>query len=164
MTTPARVIRAPEDRALFNPVFVSILIARVVAGSREESDVDPAIPIAHVATAMALDDQVRASLTMTVRSHLGAWKYNNPAEASRIAHLYRIHRRNFTRGLLFGIHHGLLALDGARVIPGEVSIRKNLKGFSDDVEVSQRASFYLGRWLTASGSASSVLALLGVRS
>jgi hypothetical protein len=163
MSGPTKVSRAPEELALFNPAYVAVLIARVIEGARREVDVDPMLPVALVATAIALDEQVRSTLTMTIRSHLGAWKYSNPAAVSRVPLLCRIHQASFRRGLMFGIRHRLIALDGANIAFGTTSIRKSLSGFSEDVEASQRAAFYLGRWLSSSGSAASVLALLGVR-
>jgi hypothetical protein len=155
--------RTPEEAALFNPAFVSILVTRIVEGHRRESDRDPTLPIVFVATAIALDGQVRSTLTMTVRSHLGAWKYGNPAAAARIPQLCRVHRDNFRRGLMFGLHHRLVIIDGSHLSVGTTTLRKSLGGFSQDVEEGQRAAFFLGRWLSTSGPTASVMAILGVR-
>ncbi len=116
MTLPRRRVHSPEESALFNPAFISILIARATEGHRTESDRDPLIPIVFVCTAIALDASVRSTLTMRLNSHLGAWKYNNPSAAARVPQLCRIHTDHFRRGMLFAIHHDLVAIDGGHLV------------------------------------------------
>lgn len=155
--------RPAEQEALFNPAFLSILATRVVEGHRQESDRDPLVPIVHVGVAISLDTAVRSTLTMTIRSNLGAWKYTNPREVARVPHLCQIHAESIRRALIFGVRSQLLQIDGAQVGLGTLALRKSLAGFSDDVAEAQRSARFLGRWLSVSGSAATVLAIMGVR-
>lgn len=155
--------RPAEVQALFNPAFLAVLATRVVEGHRQESDRDPLLPLVYVAVAMSLDSEVTSTLTMTVRSNLGAWKYTNSRTVAKIPRLCELHTERIRVALIFSLGRGLLTLDGAQIGLGLVALRRSLAGFSPDVAEAQKSARFLGRWLSISGSPATVLALLGAR-
>lgn len=164
MTEPAAALRPPSEvSALFNPAYLAILATRTVEGYRRETGSGTPLPVAIVSVAMSLDRDVVASLTMNIRSHVGAWKYGNPRAFARIPRLCESHSGKIRSGIIFALHHRLLTVDDGYLELGSTTIRKNLAGFSDDVAGSQRAANYLGRWFSSGGSPATLLSLLGVR-
>lgn len=155
--------RPTEIEALFNPSLLSILATRFVEGHVTEHGSDPVLPIVYVGVAIALDSTTRDTLTMTIRSNLGAWKYENSRAVTHVPHICRLHAGNISRAIIFGLNRQILSIQDAQLGLGPNRLRKSLSGFSEEVTSSQQAAYYLGRWFSTSGSPATVLSLLGVR-
>jgi hypothetical protein len=65
-------------------------------------------------------------------------------------------------GLLFALAHRVLRVEDGVLIPGDVGPANAIRGDTTDMEQTQRAAAYLGRWLVHAGSPSTVCAMLGV--
>jgi len=153
-----------EDRALLNPAFTSVLIARF-SGSYQEATSGPApVTLTFLAVTMILHGPTRSALPARTSTNFLSWLENNdeiriklPDKAAGIAPIIR-------EGLLFS-----LANDICRFVPptmvslGARRPRGAPQGRSAEVVQCQRSAMFLGRWLPRAGGEATVLALLGVR-
>lgn len=151
------------ERALFNPAFVGLLIARAVRGNADYNADPLSLPIAFVAVSMALDERIRDSLTYNVRSNLNAWIRGHPGQHARVGELAPQMTDRIRRGLIFILSSGHVEILSGRLSVGPAPIIASIGGNSTDMAAAQRAARYLGRWLPTAGPAPSTLALLGVR-
>jgi hypothetical protein len=73
----------------------------------------------------------------------------------------------FTKeALTFGAVHGLIRLDGGKVraeATWQLAVNRILKESSDEVTGCAKRAGFVGKWFAETGTAATVLALIGVR-
>lgn len=154
--------QAREERLLFNPGFLALLLARSAQGYASERAAPLPIPLSFVTCGLALYRPVRELLPRTVRTNLLRWTQDHPdvraLTALRLESLVPAVRE----GLLYATGNGAcsVAPEGGLHLDVELSAPS---GDTADVIESQRAAIFTGRWVARSGSPSTILALFGVR-
>jgi hypothetical protein len=66
-------------------------------------------------------------------------------------------------GLLFALKAQVLELVEGQMVRSTGRIRKAIRGDTEEVIELQKASLFLGRWLSKAGDTSTIFTLLGVR-
>lgn len=153
-----------EDAALFNPGFVSVLLARSAIGHSQEVARPIPIPIAFVAVSVALHRWSRESLPNSIRTNFVRWLDEHPDATTTLPIRAAAFAPVASEGLLFGLAHGLFEItNGATIaVPAHASLGGMTRGTAE-TQATQRAAVFLGRWLGKAGSPATVLSLLGVR-
>ncbi|GAA4089693.1 three component ABC system middle component [Nonomuraea soli] len=152
-----------EERNLYNPAFAGLLVARTAQGYEEENGLGCHISLAVLAPVMALTAPVRTALPRTTSATPVNWierestaRIHLQAAAPLLGPLVR-------DGLLLGLQAGALTLDGRRRIQAAKRIPKRITGGTPEVVQIQKASVFLGRWLSRAGDLPTIFTLLGVR-
>jgi hypothetical protein len=152
-----------EDAALFNPAFLALLLARSADGHAREVNRPIPIPLSFLAVSVALNRSSRESLPRTIRTNLLRWMDENPEEATTLAVRASAIAPAAREALLFAIAHGVCEIAPDATIRVPVKRRLGpIRGATAEVEATQRAADFLGRWFGRAGSPATVLALLGV--
>lgn len=164
--------RTIEQRNLLNPAFSAITVWHLAHGYRSEATalgIDPlGLPfeLAFVGASLVLRGQTRDQLPRTITSSLATWVNDHPLERSSVAKGVAVLRETIREALLFGVHHGLLTLDGHRLKASNASLKKinaYVNKSSDEVRECMRQATFVGRWMCKAGAPPTVLALLGVQ-
>ncbi|BCT67391.1 three component ABC system middle component [Nitrosospira sp. NRS527] len=158
--------RTLEERTLLNPAFCSTLLWHAARGREAGGKELLSIEETFVVLPLVLPASTREALPGAITTSLPVWLAENPIEQRRIAERAKA-LLPFTRtALTFGAMHGLLRLEGTRVMPsidsGKV-VKKVLKQASEEVRNCALKAEFVGKWFGKAGSSSTVLALLGVR-
>lgn len=148
---------------LFNPAFLALLLFQATRGYEEEAGRGQPLPLAYLGTSVALHRPIRELLPRAVSTNLLTWLQRNqvvravvPAQATGLSPLLR-------EGALFALASGLLRVDDAGDLRAANVSRPRLHGATAEIEDCQRRAIFMGRWLSRSGSAATVLALFGIR-
>lgn len=152
-----------EEKLLFNPAFLALLLARTSQGHASEVKAPIPIPLSFVSLTVVLYGPARTALPRNSRTNLLRWIETHPdisatipIRASALASLLR-------EGLLFALAHRICSLaDGGLSISPYLSLR-NPRSSADEVTQCHRSALFMGRWLARAGSPETVLALFGVR-
>lgn len=164
--------RTIEQRNLLNPAFCAVAVWHLARGYRIESKTLGAtaaglpFALAFVGASLVLRGQTRDQLPRTTATSLATWVRDHPLERSAVAKGVVVLRDAVREALLFGAQHGILSLDGRRLVPGDVQTKKinaYLNASSDEVRECMRQAVFVGRWLCKAGAPPTVLALLGVQ-
>lgn len=162
--------RTIEQRNLLNPAFCAVVLLHLTQGYKKEAtgggaDDSLALALAFVGSSFVLRGQTREQLPSTVRTSLATWVQDHPLERSAIAKGVVVLRPYVREALIFGAQHGVLGVDGRRVVPLDppAGLAAYLRTSSAEVRDCFRAANFVGRWLWKAGAPSTVLALLGVQ-
>jgi hypothetical protein len=158
--------RSSEERGLLNPSFCATILWHAATGHVQPSTAPLAFETAFLVLPMVLHRGTREALPKAVNTSLPVWLDQNPLSRPRIADRARLLVPFTKEALQFGGVHGLLRLDAGDVRP--VADRKariviSLKDCSDEVRQCAKRAEFLGRWFAITGSAATVMALIGVR-
>ncbi|MFI1948630.1 three component ABC system middle component [Streptomyces virginiae] len=152
-----------EERALYNPAFTALLCTRAVQGHQKQYDAPCPLTVAVVAAVMALQPSIRTALPGTFRTGLMNWIETNDAvrfamnrNATPLAAMVR-------PGLLFALQTRALQATPDGIILAAGATTRAVRGATDQTVAIQNAALFLGRWLPSTGSLSTVLTLLGVK-
>lgn len=147
------------DRSLYNPAFMG-LIATAFVQSHQSAGGPPSLDLTLVAMSMAATGSVRRTLPRSTNAKFSNWTVANRSVAVSMDSRARAMEEVARRGILFALTHGWLAVDRGGLKRGAAALPRTAG--EEVVEVLTSARF-LGRWLAASGSPATVLAVLGVR-
>lgn len=153
-----------DERALYNPAFTGLLVARSVQGHQSEFAVPCPVVVATLAAVMVLQPTIRAALPRSTASGLHRWVQENPSVRASMA-LNTTALADVVRpGLLMALQTHLLACNAqGRLLVPRGALKQTVTGGTDDIVALQKTARLLGRWLPSSGSISTVMTLLGVR-
>lgn len=115
---------------------------------------------------IVLHRATREVLPRTARTSLAGWIASNPLVQGRIAKRASTLVNNTRESILFGSTHGLIRIENGRVLPNVDYLRtinRALRNASEEVELCAQRAKFVGKWFALTGSATTVLALLGVR-
>jgi hypothetical protein len=151
---------ALDARALFNPAFVSAVVARAAVGHERDHHRPLPLTLAFLIPPLVLHAPTRTALP-AVHARLAIWADRNPVLRASFA----VRAPGFTpltrRALRFGQRHQIITIGVGGISPGvALDATEALPG---DVAECFRAATQLGRWLPRAGSVSTIYALLGVR-
>jgi hypothetical protein len=108
----------------------------------------------------------REALPQGTRTSLAVWLDANPLARGRIATRAHLLVPFTKEAMMFGGVHGLLQIEGGRIQAVEawrLRVNRAIKVSSDEVRECAKRAEFVGKWFAATGSASTVMTLLGVR-
>lgn len=158
--------RSSEERALLNPSFCSLLLWHAASGHKAKDGLLLAFDQTFLVLPFVLHRDTRESLPRTARTSLAVWLAEHPLARSRVASRARLLVPFTKESLLFGGVHGLFRFHDGFLLPElgwKSSVTRTVADASDEVRECLKRAEFVGGWFAQAGSASSVLALLGVR-
>jgi len=152
----------PEEAALFNPAFLSVLIA--VAAADYEATVGQPMPatLAFLVAPFALHADTRAALPGNVRRRLSSWLIEHPIIQAGFPSRARATVPLVREALRYGLRADAFEfVDGA--IRSRIGARAGDELRTADARDSARAAAFAGRWFARTGDLGTLFALWGVR-
>lgn len=152
-----------EERALFNPAFLGLLIRQTAKGHQAVQGVGVHMALAFVGASLVLHKSTRETLPPTIRTDLSHWLTNNariraqtPSRVEQLSPLLR-------SALAFSAIRNVIRLDGDRIVEGPLRIpAAHLKRVPGEAGVCLNRAQYVGRWIARSGPTKYQLSLWGV--
>jgi hypothetical protein len=158
--------RSPEERALLNPSFFSLLFWHAATGHMTEGGIGLPFGTAFLVLPMVLHRETRESLPKMVATSLPVWLDDNQLVRARLAERARTLVPYTKEALMFGDIRGFLKVS-ADAVSAEKGwkdkISAELRKSSDEVRSCAKRADFLGRWFARAGSPVTVMALMGVR-
>lgn len=158
--------RAPEERALLNPSFFSLLFWHAASGHTAELGTGLPFVTSFLVLPLVLHRETRESLPKRVMTSLPVWLDENPLVRVRFAERSSMLVPYAKEALMFGSMRGFLKI-GADEIAAEMGwqrkVNAELKRTSEEVRTCAKRAEFLGRWFARAGSSATVMALMGVR-
>lgn len=151
--------RPPETAALFNPALLAVLCARIAEGWTGETGEPLPIPIVFPACALLLHADARAALPDTRRTRLAHWIERHGRERLEVADLAIALAPRVREAMRLGLRHALLVPRAPGIIGSPPPTASS--GSAETRLILSRAP-WVGGWLALGGTATTVLALLGV--
>jgi hypothetical protein len=157
--------RSREERALLNPALCAELLWYAARGCVRDGD-GLSFEEAFLVLPFVLHRTTREALPRGTRTSLAVWLDSNPLARGRIATRARLLVPFTKEAIMFGGVHGLLQVQGGRLEAVEawrLPVNRAIRASSDEVRECAKKSEFIGKWFEATGRASTVMALLGVR-
>jgi hypothetical protein len=158
--------RAPEERALLNPSFFSLLFWHAATGHMAEGGAGLPFATSFLVLPLVLHRETRESLPKMVTTSLPVWLDENPLVRARLAERSRMLVPYTKEALMFGGMRGFLTIT-ADVVSAEQGWKRKvsaeLRRSSDEVRSCAKKADFIGRWFGRTGSPTTVMALMGVR-
>ncbi len=158
--------RSNEERALLNPGFCANLFWHAARGYAGESGGALSFEESFLVLPFVLHRETREALPRTTRTSLAVWLEENPLARGRVANRARLLVPFTKEALIFAGIHGFIRLDIGQLRSGDRwtgAVTSALGVSSDEVQICAKRADFVGRWFARAGSASTVLALIGVR-
>ncbi len=158
--------RAPEERALLNPSFFSLLFWHAASGHNAEGGAGLPFATSFLVLPLVLHRETRESLPKMVTTSLPVWLDENSLVRARLAERSRMLVPFTKEALIFGGVRGFLTISADAVSAEQSWKRKvttELGRSSDEVRACAKKADFLGRWFARAGSPTTVMALMGVR-
>jgi len=158
--------RSREERALLNPGFCAHLFWHAVRGYATAEHSPMPFELAFLVLPLALDRKIRESLPRNMRTSLAVWLENHSLARGRIVNRAPLLVTFAKEGLLFGGVHGFISIREGLLYVSDTwgpSVRRALLEGSQEVRECAKKAEYVGKWFAHSGTAPTVLALMGVR-
>lgn len=158
--------RSPEERALLNPSYFSVILWHAATGHRTEANASLPFDTAFLVLPLVLHRETRDALPKSVVTSLPVWLDENPLVRARLAERARALVPYTKEALMFGGTRGLLSFtrDG---VTAERALKPNitseLKRSNDEIRSCVKKADFVGRWFARTGNAATVMSLLGVR-
>lgn len=158
--------RSREERALLNPGFCASLLWHAARGYSDASDSALSFEESFLVLPLVLHRETRETLPRDTRTSLAVWLADHPLARGRIATRARLLVSFTKEALLLGGVHGFLRLE-AGGLQGDGTwkraVNRALGESSNEVRGCARRAGFVGKWFAETGSAPTVLALIGVR-
>ena len=158
--------RSHEERALLNPGFCANLLWHAASGYASDGDSALSFEESFLVLPFVLHRETREALPRSRRTSLAVWLDENPLARGRVASRARLLVPFTKEALMFGGVHGLIRLDGGRLLAETTwkrAVSQTLTESSDEVKGCAKRAVFIGKWFAHAGSAATVLALIGVR-
>jgi len=157
--------RSREEAYLLNPSFCALIVWSSAVGYRGAGRGGMPYVLAFLSIPLALHKPTREALPRSVRTTMPAWIEANTYFRVGFAERARSLAPFVREALLFGALHGLLTFDDRqRIVP--VGRPRGLPGYlregTDEVNECVKKAKFIGKWLAASGSVETAMALWGV--
>jgi len=157
--------RSREERALLNPALCAVLLWHAARSCVRDGD-SLSFEEGFLVLPFVLHRTTRDALPRGTRTSLAVWLDANPLARGRIAPRARLLVPFTKEAITFGAAHGLLQMEAARlkaVGAWRTRVDRSVRASSDEVRECAKRAKFIGKWFAATGSASTVMALLGVR-
>lgn len=161
----AWVGRSAEEKALLNPAFCTSLLWHF-ASSGGEGRRELTFAETYLVLPFVLPKNSREALPRNTRTSLAVWLDQNPLFHTAFAIRARAMTPFTQEALMFGGMRQVFLVSAEAVIANkEWKDRTNLafRRSSPETQACLKKAAFLGSWFTEAGSASTVMALLGVR-
>lgn len=158
--------RSHEERALLNPGFCANLLWHAAIGYASNSDGTMSFEESFLVLPFVLHRETRETLPRSSRTSLAVWLNENPLARGRVTSRTHLLVPFTKEALMFGGIHGLIRLDGGRMqaeTTWQQAVNRTLTESSDEVKDCAKRAAFIGKWFAQTGSAATVLALIGVR-
>jgi hypothetical protein len=158
--------RSQEERVLLNPSFCSVLLWHGAYGYLTEKNEALSFEESFLILPFVLHRETRENLPRTISTSLPVWLEKNALARSKIITRARLLVPFTKEALLFGGLHGLIHFDNGKlyaIMRWQKNINIMLRSSSDEVRECAKRSEFIGKWFAQSGSASTTLAIIGVR-
>jgi len=158
--------RSREEAYLLNPSFCALVAWSSAVGYQGDGGERMPYVLPFVAVSLTLHRPTRQALPRTVRTSMAAWVEENTYFRVGFAERARSLVPFVREALLFGAVHGLFAFDDERRLvptPRPQTLRRYLQDATDEVRECVKKAEFVGKWLAASGSVETTMALWGVR-
>ena len=163
MTTWAE--RSHEERTLLNPALCAQLLWYAADGCKRDGD-SLSFEEGFLVLPFVLHRRTREDLPRSMRTSLAVWLEEHPLARSRIAARARLLVPFTKEAMTFGGVHGLLTIEGGQLRAVEAwrrPVNRVIRSSSVEVRECAKRAEFIGKWFAATGSPSTVMALLGVR-
>jgi hypothetical protein len=158
--------RPVEVTHLFNPAFCGTLIAKTTETYFGAAGQGLPFGLAFLILPVILHQETRNALPRRTTTTLLAWIENHQSQL--IGFPDRVHRlRPVTQeAVMFDLAHQIMRVaDSGDLVPGEVRVSSTstaLRPLTPDAQDCIRKSLFLGRWLAAAGTPSTIMASWGI--
>jgi hypothetical protein len=158
--------RPAEVAHLFNPAFCGTLIAKTAETYSSAAGHGLQFGLVFLILPIILHEETRTSLPRgTVTSFL-AWIENHQAQLIGFPDRVRRLRPVTQEAVMFNLAHRIMRVaDDGDLVPGEVTVSSTttaLRPLTPDAQDCIRKSLFLGRWLAAAGTPSTIMASWGI--
>lgn len=158
--------RSREEAYLLNPSFCALIAWSSALGYRGDGDNGMPYVLPFLAVPLSLHKPTRQTLPRSVRTSMPAWIEENAYFRVGFAERARSLAPFVREALLFGAIHGLIAFDEEhRLVP--VPKPRTLNGYlreaTEEVRECVKKADFVGKWMAASGSVETTMALWGVK-
>lgn len=155
-----------EERVLLNPAFCASVLWHFASAGAEAGTRPLTFVESFLVLPIVLHRATRDSLPRSTRTSFSVWLDENPTSRSTIAARARLLVPFTKDAILFGGMHRVIRLEND-VISADMSWKKKinaaLREGTDEVRLCAKRASFVGTWFQTSGSATTVMALLGVR-
>jgi Family of unknown function (DUF6521) len=158
--------RSSEERGLLSPSFCALLLWHAARGHSGDAGVALPFETTFLVLPMVLHRETRESMPTAVTTSLAVWLEEHSLARSRIADRSRTLVPFTKEGLSFGGLHGFLLVDNGSVganLDWKKKVTTSLRTCTDEVRVCAKRAEFVGKWFAKTGSAATVMALIGVR-
>lgn len=158
--------RSSEERALLNPCFCANLLWHASYGYMSVSSDGLSFEESFLVLPFVLHRETRESSPRDIRTSLAVWIDDNPLLWGKIANRARVLVPFTKEGLFFGGVHGFIRINRGKIHSESTwkrTVNKSLRDSSDEVRCCAKRAEFVGKWFAQTGSAQTVLALMGVR-
>jgi hypothetical protein len=158
--------RSHEERSLLNPAFCANLLWHAAKGYARAGVGGLPFEESFLVLPFVLHRETREALPRTLRTSLAVWLDQNPLARSKVASRARLLIPFTKESLTFAGTRGFIQLDMGAVyaeLAWAEAVSHALSASSKEVRVCANRADFVGRWFARTGSATTVLALMGVR-
>lgn len=157
--------RSREERSLLNPAFCANLMWHAARGYAGNGAGMLSFEESFLVLPIVLHRETREGLPRSTRTSLAVWLDEHPLARGRIASRASLLVPFSKEALTFGGLHGFIRLEEGR-LHAEDSYKKVvnrvLRQSSDEVRDCAKRAELVGKWFSETGTATTVLALIGV--
>lgn len=161
----AWIERSREERILLNPALCAELLWYAARGCVRDGD-GLSFEEGFLILPFVLHRRTREELPRAKQTSLAVWLDANPLVRGRIATRAQLLVPFTKEAMTFGGVHGLLQIEDGQlqaVDAWRLSVNRAIRASSDEVRECAKRAEFVGKWFAATGSPSTVMALMGVR-
>jgi len=158
--------RSREERSLLNPAFCANLIWHAARGYTGDGAGMLSFEESFLVLPFVLHRETREGLPRSTRTSLAVWLDENPLARGRVASRACLLVPFSKEALTFGGLHGFIRIEKGRLHPVDTYkkvVNQILRQSSDEVRDCAKRAEFVGKWFSETGTAATVLALMGVR-
>lgn len=155
-------MRPLEQRTLFNPAYLAVLVAEAARGHREERHAPLPFPFAFLTTAIASQESVFEELPTKVTTSVFAWLSEHPAAQVSVASRAREFVPSTQEAIRLGLRQGALTLEQPWGLDAKPLQRAPQSGYARTIQGSRKVAHFAGRWLGRAGDPVTVLSVWGL--
>lgn len=158
--------RSHEERTLLNPGFCANLLWHGALGHMAENRAAMPLEESFLVLPFVLHRETREALPRNTRTSLPVWLNENPLARSQVVTRARALVPFTKEALIFAGVRGFIALNDTRLHADAnwgAAVNRVLKESSAEVNLCAKRAFFLGKWFAKTGSATTVLAIMGAR-
>lgn len=158
--------RTIEERALLNPAFCASLIWHFASAGEGHGQRALTFVEAYLVLPIVLPRNSREALPRSTRTSLAAWMDENPSFQATLAVRSRAMVPFTKDALIFGATRQFLQVstDSVRAsVEWKRRVNSTFRQSSHETQACLKKAEFLGNWFLETGTANTVMALLGVR-